>query len=95
MFTGKMVSVKFALEDAMRPLLRSTLPLILAIDGNEWSTLRPGRITPAKTRYPLNRRLVGYRKSGPHRVSIPALLSIAILYTDYAIPAQRWLRILI
>ena len=58
----------------------STLSLTSAIDVGVWSTLRPGRFTPGKNRYPLYRRLgVPQGRSGrvleislPHRNSIPA-----------------------
>ena len=35
----------------------STLPSNSALDGGGWSTPRPGRFTPGKTRNPLYRRL--------------------------------------
>ena len=37
----------------------STLSVTSALDGGGWSTPRPGRFTPIKTRYPLYRRLGG------------------------------------
>jgi len=48
-----------------------------ALEGGEWSALRPGRtLPPRKTQYPLYRRLGGPQgrsgwKISPHRDSIP------------------------
>ena len=50
----------------------STLSLTLALYGVGWSTPRPGRFTPGKTRYPLYRRLGGPEvRSGRVRKILP------------------------
>jgi len=52
--------VKFTLEQAMQAQIYSfTLPSTLALDGDGWSTPRPGRFTPGKDPDPLYRRLGG------------------------------------
>jgi hypothetical protein len=75
-----------------------TLSLTSALDGDEWSTPRPGCFTPGKkTRYPFHRKLGGLqgrcgrvRKISPppgfdHRIIQP----VASRYTDYAISARN------
>jgi hypothetical protein len=57
----------------------------------------PAALPPAKTRYPLNRRLVGYqgRSGRVRKISPPPRLDprneqpVAVGYTDWAIPAHN------
>ena len=71
----------------------STLPSTLVLDGCGWSTPRPSRFTPGKTRYPLYRRLGGPQgQSGRLRKILPLpgfdpqpIQSVASRYTDCAI----------
>ena len=50
----------------------SSLSITSALDGGGWSTPRPGRFNPGKTRYPLYRRLGGPQgRSGRVRKTSP------------------------
>ena len=77
-------------------MYRSTLSLTSALDGSGWSTPRPGRCTPGKTRYPLYGRLGGpqdrsgrVRKiSPPPGFDPPIVHPVGSRYTDWAIPTQ-------
>ena len=55
------MKVKFTLEQATKAHWGSRgialLSLTSELDGGGWSTPRPGRFTPAKTRYPLYSRV--------------------------------------
>jgi rRNA maturation protein Nop10 len=74
-----------------------TLPSTSALDGDGWSTPRPGRFTPGKTRYRLYRRLGGTQgRSGWVRKISPApgfdprtAQPVASRYTYCAIPAPQ------
>jgi len=93
--------VKITLEQATKARgggewrCSSTLSLTSALDGGEWSTPRPGRFTPGKTRYPLYRRLGGPQgRSGQVRkISLSPgfdpriVLPLASRYTDWAVAA--------
>ena len=74
------------------------LSLTSALDGDGWSTPRPGRFTPEKeTWYPLYRRLGGPQgRSGPARKISPppgfdprTVQPATSRYTDYTIPAHH------
>jgi hypothetical protein len=71
--------------------------LTSALDGDEWSTPRPGRFTPGKeTRHPLYRRLGGpqgwsgrvLKISPPPGFDPRTVQPVASRYTDRAIPAH-------
>jgi hypothetical protein len=50
--------------------------LILALDGGQWFTPSPGRLTPGKEpRYPLNRRLGGRFEKEKNLLHLPGLES--------------------
>jgi len=61
----------------------STLPLTSALDGDEWSTPRPGRFTPGKDPLSIVKKAgwvpgpvwMGAEKSQPYRDSITGLSS--------------------
>ena len=72
----------------------SPLSLTAALDWGRWSTPRPGRFPPGKTRYPLYGRLGGPQgqSGGVRKISRPpgfdprTVQSVASRYTDCAIP---------
>jgi hypothetical protein len=75
----------------------SSLSLTSALDADGWSSPRPGRFTPGKTRYPLYRRLgEPQRRYGRVRKISPppgfdprTVQPVAGRYTDCAIPARQ------
>jgi hypothetical protein len=74
----------------------STLSLTSELYWGEWSTPRPGRFTPGKTRYPLCRRLGGPQRpcgrvrkiSPPPGFDPRTVRPVASRCTDWAVPAH-------
>ena len=71
-----------------------TLPSTSALDWGGWSTPRPGRFTPGKTRYPLCRRLGGpqSRSGRVQKISPPPGFDPRAVQPEasrYSIPALR------
>ena len=75
----------------------TTLSLTSVLDGSGWSTPRPSRFTPGKTRNQLYRKLGGpqgrsgrVRKISPPPAFDPRTVQpVASRYTDWAISAHR------
>ena len=71
----------------------STLSLTSARDGGGWSTPRPSRLDPGKTRYPLHWRVGGLqgRFGRVRKISPPTGIRspVASRYTDCVNPPRR------
>ena len=90
LFTGKVHPITGHEGREGEQMYSSTLPSTSALNGGGWSTPRPGRSPPGKTRYPLYRRVGGPqgRSGRARKISPPpgfdprTVQPVASRYTD-------------